>query len=33
LARPNSIIAVGADDRRPDHDFADGITFHVFELS
>jgi alpha-D-xyloside xylohydrolase len=32
LARPNSIIAVGADDQRPDYDFADGVTFHVFEL-
>ena len=32
LARPNTIIAVGADDQRPDYDFADGITFHVFEI-
>ena len=32
LARPNSIIAVGAIDDRPDYDFADGVTFHVFEL-
>jgi alpha-D-xyloside xylohydrolase len=32
LARPNSIIAVGADDQRPDYDFADGVTLHVFEL-
>jgi alpha-D-xyloside xylohydrolase len=32
LARPNSIIAVGADETRPDYDFADGVTFHVFEI-
>ena len=32
LARPNSIIAVGAIDDRPDYDFADGVTFHVFEI-
>lgn len=32
LARPNSIIAVGANEQRPDYDFADGVTFHVFEL-
>ena len=32
LVRPNSIIAVGKDDSRPDYDYADGVTFHVFEL-
>jgi alpha-D-xyloside xylohydrolase len=32
LARPNSIIAVGANDQRPDYDFADGVTFHIFEI-
>ena len=32
LARPNSIIAVGAIDDRPDYDFVDGVTFHVFEI-
>jgi len=32
MARPNSIIAVGANDRRPDYDYAAGVTFHVFEL-
>jgi len=32
LARPNSVIAVGADDQRPDYDYADSVTFHVFEL-
>ena len=32
MARPGSIIAVGADDSRPDYDYAQGVTFHVFEL-
>lgn len=31
LARPNSIIAMGSNDERPDYDYADGVTFHVFE--
>lgn len=32
MVRPNSIIAVGANAEKPDYDYADGITFHVFEL-
>lgn len=32
LARPNSLIPVGANNHRPDYDFADGVTLHVFEL-
>lgn len=32
LARPNSIIAVGSQDTRPDYDYADGVVFHVFAL-
>ncbi len=32
LARPNSVIPVGANDQRPDYDFSDGVTFHVFAL-
>ncbi len=32
MARPNSIVAVGANDQRPDYDYADGVTFHVFDL-
>ena len=32
LVRPNSIIALGANDR-PDYDFADGVTLHLFELA
>jgi alpha-D-xyloside xylohydrolase len=30
--RPNSVIPIGADDSRPDYDFADGVTFHLFAL-
>ena len=32
MAKPNTIIPVGANDGRPDYDFGDGVTFHVFEL-
>jgi alpha-D-xyloside xylohydrolase len=33
LARPNSLIAVGTEATRPDYDYADGVTFHLFELA
>ncbi len=32
MVRPNSVIAVGANDQRPDYDYADGVTFHAFAL-
>lgn len=32
LVRPNSVLAVGANDQKPDYDYADGVTLHVFEL-
>jgi alpha-D-xyloside xylohydrolase len=32
LVRPNSVIAVGANGDRPDYDYADGVTFRVYEL-
>jgi alpha-D-xyloside xylohydrolase len=32
LVRPNSIIAIGAHDERPDYDYADGVTLRVYEL-
>jgi alpha-D-xyloside xylohydrolase len=32
LVRPNSLIAIGANNRRPDYDYADNVTFHLFEL-
>jgi alpha-D-xyloside xylohydrolase len=31
LVRPNTIIAVGANSRRPDYDFAEGVTFRIYE--
>ena len=30
LVRPNCVVAVGANDQRPDYDYTDGVTFHVF---
>jgi len=30
--RPNTILPLGAIDSRPDYDFADGVTFHLFAL-
>lgn len=32
MAKQNSIIAVGSNDKKPDYDYADNVTFHVFEL-
>jgi alpha-D-xyloside xylohydrolase len=32
MVRPNSIVPVGADDQRPDYEFADGVTFHLFDV-
>ncbi|HEX8236024.1 MAG TPA: alpha-xylosidase [Abditibacteriaceae bacterium] len=32
LARPNSIIAVGANESEADYDYARDVTLHVFEL-
>lgn len=33
MVRPDSIIAVGENIEKPDYDYADGVTFHVFALS
>jgi alpha-D-xyloside xylohydrolase len=33
LVRPNTVLPVGSVDTRPDYDYADGITFHVYELA
>jgi alpha-D-xyloside xylohydrolase len=33
MVRPNSVIAVGARDDRPDYDYADGVTLQVYELA
>jgi alpha-D-xyloside xylohydrolase len=32
MVRPNSIIAVGNNELRPDYDYASGVVLHVFEL-
>jgi alpha-D-xyloside xylohydrolase len=33
LARPNSLIAVGDNDQRPDYDYAAGLTLLAYELA
>jgi alpha-D-xyloside xylohydrolase len=33
MVRPNSLIPVGTVNDRPDYDYADGVTFHLFELA
>ncbi len=33
MARPSSVIAVGADEQRPDYDYAKGVIFHAFEIA
>lgn len=32
MARPGSLIPVGSIDSRPDYDYEDGVTLHLFEL-
>jgi alpha-D-xyloside xylohydrolase len=32
MVRPNTILPVGAVEDRPDYDYADGVTYHVFAL-
>ena len=31
MARPNSIVAVGPNESRPDYDFAENVCYHLFE--
>ncbi|MBI4926794.1 MAG: alpha-xylosidase, partial [Anaerolineae bacterium] len=31
MARPNSVIATGANETQPDYNFADEVTLHIFE--
>ena len=31
MARPNSVIPMGASEERPDYDYCDGLELHVFE--
>jgi alpha-D-xyloside xylohydrolase len=33
MVRPNSVIAVGSQDGRPDYDYGDGVTLQVYELA
>jgi alpha-D-xyloside xylohydrolase len=33
MVRPNSIIAVGSHEDRPDYDYGDGVTLQVYELA
>jgi alpha-D-xyloside xylohydrolase len=32
MVRPNSIIAIGNVDEKPDYDYADNVTLHIYEL-
>jgi alpha-D-xyloside xylohydrolase len=32
LVRPNTVLAIGADDSRPDYDYSDGLTLAAYEL-
>ncbi len=32
LVRPNTILAVGGREDRPDYDYSDDITLHVYQL-
>ena len=32
MVRPNTVLPVGADEDRPDYEYTNGVTFHVFEL-
>ena len=31
MARPNSVVPMGANEERPDYDYLDGLELHVFE--
>jgi alpha-D-xyloside xylohydrolase len=33
LVRPDTVLAVGSDESRPDYDYADGITLELYELA
>ncbi|CAH1220842.1 Alpha-xylosidase [Paenibacillus plantiphilus] len=32
LVKPNSLLAIGSNDQRPDYDYEEGISLHLFEL-
>ena len=33
MVRPNSVIAVGSHEERPDYDYGDGVTLQAYELA
>jgi alpha-D-xyloside xylohydrolase len=33
LVRPNTVLAMGSNDQRPDYDYADGVTLQIYELA
>jgi alpha-D-xyloside xylohydrolase len=33
MVRPNSVLAVGDSEERPDYDYSDGVTLRVYELA
>jgi hypothetical protein len=33
MVRPYTVLPVGANENRPDYEYSDGVTFHVFELA
>jgi alpha-D-xyloside xylohydrolase len=32
MVRPNTVLAIGNQDVRPDYDYADGVTLRVYQL-
>jgi len=32
LVRPNTLLAIGSNNQKPDYDYADNVTLHLFEL-
>jgi len=32
MVRPNTVLPMGENEQQPDYDYADGVTFHVFQL-
>jgi alpha-D-xyloside xylohydrolase len=32
LVRPDTVLAVGSESRKPDYDYSDGVTFEIYEL-
>jgi alpha-D-xyloside xylohydrolase len=32
MVRPNTVLPVGANEDRPDYEYAEGVVYHVFDL-